>query len=146
MNIQPGNSNRRKKVVKTETGGGMAELYAQTAHLVQGAVVVVLLFVFGYAYLTLDRRAAECDGEIHKVRSECEELDREITQLKNEEARYSTRSHIMAQIRRFNLPLVPTDFRQTRHLSVMSAEQAARTPLRVPGEYTSARNVRGYRK
>ncbi|MCI5779508.1 MAG: hypothetical protein MR051_06820 [Lentisphaeria bacterium] len=140
MNIQPGNSIRRRPV-KRESGGtsGFAELCALTARVGQTALGIMVLGAFFYAYITLDNKITKTETEIRKVERERKELDREITQLKVEEARYSSRPFVVAQIRRFRLPLVPANYRQTRSLTVLTAQQAARTPMLRPG-YAAVRN------
>lgn len=140
MNIQPGNSTRRKpETPMVSAGSGLEELFSLMARVGQTAMFVILLGAVLYAYITLDNRISVSETQMRQVKDESDKLDRELIRLKNEYARYSSRPYLMAQIRRFRLPLVEARYNQTSHLTVLTAEQAARTPL-APSGYATARN------
>ncbi len=141
MNIQPGNSNRRKSV-KHDTGSsaGCAEAWKFAVLVAQTALVIMVFGVFFYAYITLDNRIARSAAEVRITGEEIEKVEREISSLQGWKSHYSRMEHITAQIRRFNLPLRTVSHRQIRHLTVLSAEQAARIPLVRTGYTTAARN------
>ena len=117
---------------------------ALTARVGQTALGIMVLGAFFWAYITLGNKIAETETEIREVEKARKKLDREIIRLKLEEAGCSTRTYIVGQIRRFRLPLVPVNYRQTRSLTVLTAQQAARTPMLRPG-YAAARNGRNPR-
>lgn len=140
MNIQPGNSNRRKSV-KHDTGdsAGYAEAWKFAVLVAQTALVIMVFGAFFYAYITLDNRIARSAAEVRIAGEEIEKVEREISSLQGWKSHYSSMEYITAQIRRFNLPLRTVNHRQVRRLTVLSAEQASRVPL-MRQQRTTARN------
>ncbi len=145
MNIQPGNSARRKSV-KNDAGNsaGCAEVWKFAVLVAQTALVIMVFGAFFYAYITLDNRIARSAAELRAAGEEIEKVEREISSLQGWKSHYSRMEHINAQIRRFKLPLRAVNHRQIRRLNVLSAEQVARIPLLRSG-YSTARNGRSGR-
>jgi len=142
MNIQPGNSTRRKPERSAPSvDAGLSELLALLARVGQTALVVMLFSAVLYAYITLDNRIGSCKDQIRELKVKSGKLDREILALRAKEAHYSRREYVMAQVRRFRLPLVPTQSRQVRNMTVLSIEQASRTPL-ATGVFTATARTR----
>jgi hypothetical protein len=141
MNIQPGSSTRRQSPKRTvENVNGVSEFFSVLARVGQTALVIMACGAFFYAYITLDNKISRTVTDMEGVNDEIARVEREIVRLKVEEARLSTRSHIMAQVRRYNLPLVPARYTQIRSLRVLTVEQAARTPLLRPVYNSTAQN------
>lgn len=142
MNIQPGNSTRRTVPRRSaDNSNGVSEFFALLARVGQTALVILAAGVFFYTYITLDNRISHCATDIKNVNDEISRVEREITLLEGEEARLSTRAHVMAQVRRFRLPLVQMHYSQTRALNVLSAAQAAHVPLNRHNYTSTARNT-----
>lgn len=130
MNIQPGNSPRRKpeRTAPVENAG-LSELLSLVTRVCQFTLAGIVFGAFLYAYITLDNRIGHCQDMIREAKTRSKQYDRMILALRSKEAAYSRREFVMAQVRHFRLPLVQTRYRQIRTMSVLSADQAARTPL-----------------
>ena len=143
MNIQPGNSKRRKpETPMVSAGGGLEELCSLVARVGQISIFIILVSAVVCGYITLDNKIAASATQIRTVEKEEKEVDLELIRWKNQYARCSSRAYIMGQVRRFRLPLVETRYTQTSQLVVLTAEQAARTPL-LPSGYATARTRAG---
>ncbi|MBQ9804209.1 MAG: hypothetical protein IJW35_05125 [Lentisphaeria bacterium] len=146
MNIQPGNSVRRRPV-KTEknTSNGVSEICSLIALVLRTAMIIGMFGTFCYAYVTLGNRITTAAGEAKHIKEQIAREKRETIGLKGIEAQRSSRDYVMAQVRRFNLPLTPARYHQTRRLTVLTAEQAAQTQLQRPRHETAARTGYNYR-
>ena len=130
MNIQPGSTGRRiPKRSEQNDSSGVSEFCAMCARVGQTALMIVVAGAMLYAYITLDNRINANAEEMNRINEELKELNRETASLKVVEAQRTSWSYISNQISRFNLPLIPVGYRQTRKLTVMTAQQAANTPL-----------------
>lgn len=145
MNIQPGNSTRKRQVRQEKTASnGVSEICSLIALVVRTAMIIAMFGAFFYAYVTLGNRIAAAAGEKKAVNAELAKEERETIGLKGLEAQRSSRDYVMAQVRRFNLPLTPAKYHQTRRLTVLSVAQAAQTPLYMP-RHETARYGQNYR-
>ena len=139
MNIQPGNSVRRRPVRQEKSiSNGISEICSLIAMVGRTAMIIATFGTFFYIYVTLGNRISASAGEAKRIKEEIAKEKRETIGLKGIEAQRSSRDYIMAQVRKFNLPLTPARYHQTRRLRVMSVEQAAQIPLKRPRYETAA--------
>ena len=133
MNIQPGQSNRKKKPGKTSGDNGFAAIGSLLARVVQTALVIMVAGAFFHFYISLDQQIDQTTDKIKKVQTDITSVEREIVSLNGKYAHRTTSSYIFNQLRRFRVPLIQARHSQKRHLNVFSIEQAARIgyPLRV---------------
>ena len=130
MNIQPGRPVKRRSVKQQNNNStGVSELCSLFAMIGWTAMILGMFGAFFYAYVSLGNRIAAASGDARKLEEDIARERRESVALKGLEAQRSSRHFIMAQVKRFNLPLAPAKYHQTRKLTVLTAEQAARVPL-----------------
>jgi len=146
MNIQPGNSVRRRPVrPEKNTSNGVSELCSLIALVGRTAMVVAMFGAFFYVYVSLGNRISAAAVEAKKIEAEIAKEKRETVGLKSVEAQRSSRDYVMAQVKKFNLPLAPARYHQTRRLTVLTADQAAQTPLKPQRYKTTANAGRSHR-
>lgn len=133
MNIQPGQSNRKRAPRRSAGSDGFAAVGNLLARVCQTALVIIVLGAFFHCYISLDQQIDRTVGEIKKIQTEINTVEREIVSLNVKYAHRTTSGYIFQQIRRFRLPLVQARLNQKRRLNVFSIEQASRIsyPLRV---------------
>lgn len=133
LNIQPGDSCRKRSVRRRETDTSIVETLGKFFSKVW--TIALVLLVFGglfHTYIKFDQDINEISSEIQRVNERIAMLDRDIDGLKGDYANCTSRSFIIGQIRRFKLNLEPIRYDQQHSIRIYSDEQLARLPYPLP--------------
>jgi len=126
LNIQPGSTRKLKKSALQGTGNSGTQLVGWFTTLVNAALFVGLVAALFHTYISLQQQISVTEKESAAVKKEMESVERELAQQRSLYATRSSESYLMAQVRRFNLPLVNPQKGQLRKMSLLTPEQASR--------------------